>query len=922
MDSDSAPAVRAPARLHGRAEEERALGEAVARVRARRGAAVVVTGEHGSGRSALLAAAARSAAGCTVQRVDGVESETAVPWAWCQRLLLGLAGGPPEPSGADAGVLAGAFAGRCPPEAVLAVAAALHRTLTASCAEHPLLLCVDDAHRLDPVSLRLVGLLARRAEALGIGLLLTAVTAHPALAALDGIDVLPLPPLDDAAAVRLLADAAPPDRPDGPGPATTAEVLALAAGNPLALAELAAVAHADHHGGPLVLPASSRWRAVHGRRFRRLTRDARAVVATVLVGGPLGPDVLHAAARRAGWRPDAVDTAVASGLVAVTGSGTAAVPGRLLGQVLRAEVPLADQCAAHRVLAEVLDPERFRLRRALHRLACGTGPAERAAAELESAADGADHPAAGAALEDAADFAPRPGVRERWLALAARHAFLAGEGARSRDLLGRVPPHGAPEGAGAVRSLVEGELLLRDGAPAQACRQLSAAADLLMDERHESAARALMLAGEAAFLVGDFARYSALGRRAALLRGDTPAVRLVVDHFAGMTATFEGRYREAGRMLRRVMRLAGGTADPYCALWAGQAAYTLGDAVRAHAFAVAAADSARRAGEVCLVPAALVYQALAALLTDRCAVAEEAALEGLALARRTGQRNLAVDHLAVLALVSALQGHREDAEARLRSTAHQVSSWGLGRPAAFGRWASACADLADDRPADALTRLVGPSTTAAGHRTNLVIRQMATPHFVEAAVRCDRRANAAEALRGYHAWAASGASAARLALAHRCHALLERDDAAADEQFRQAALLHQQDGAVLELAKTELFHAHRLRRARKPRPARHLLREALQIFQEFGAASWTRRAAAELRATGAPAQAVGGGAGGAEGELTPQQLRICELVARGATNQEVADVLVISVRTVEYHLRNVFTRLGVRSRVELAALLR
>ncbi|MFF5468107.1 AAA family ATPase [Streptomyces achromogenes] len=927
MASDSEAASRVPVRLHGRSEAQRTLRDAVEGLGAGRGAAVVVSGEFGSGRSALLAAAARAAAGCTVHHVGGVDSEAAVPWAWCQRLVLRLTADPPAPSAGDAEILAGIVAGRCPPEAVLAVASALRRTLEASGVGRPVLLCVDDAHRLDHLSLCVLGLLARRVQALRVGLLLTVVTGHPALATLDGIDTLPLSPLDDAAARRLLADAAPPGRAAGLRPETEAEALALAAGNPLALAELAAAAHADDRCGPLTLPPGSRWRADHARRFRQLPDEARAVIATVLVGGPLAPDVLRTAARRAGWHPGALDTALAGGLIVLTDDGTAAVAGRLLRQVLRAEVPLAAQHAAHRLLADVLDPDRSGLCRALHRLACGTGPAEQGAADLERAVGDAGHHAAGEVLEEAAGFAPRRHLRERWLTLAARHAFLAGEDIRARSLLCRVPPHGVPEGTRALRSLVEGERLLRDGAPAEACRHLSSAADLFLDESHESAARAMMLAGEAAFLAGDFAGYFALARRAAPLRRGagmeaTPATRLVVDHFAGMTATFEGRHREAGRLLRRVMRLAEGTPDAYCALWAGQAAYTLGDAARAHAFAVAAAESARRRGALSLVPAALVYQALAALLTDRCAAAEEAALDGLRLARQTGQSNLAVDHLAVLALVSALRGDGNDTAVRLQSITHQVSTWGLGRPAAFGRWASACADLADNRPADALTRLAGMAHTAVGNQTNLVIRQLATPHFVEAAVRCDRRAKAAEALRSYHAWVVGGTSAARLALAHRCHALLESDDAAADAQFRHAARLHRQDGAVLELAKTELFHAHRLRRARRPRPARELLREAVQIFQQYGAASWARRATEELRATGARLQVparLGEGGYGTGVDLTPQQTRICELVARGATNQEIADVLMVSIRTVEYHLRNIFTRLGVRSRVELAA---
>lgn len=139
--------------------------------------------------------------------------------------VRGLIQDPPEPSAGDAEILAGVVAGRCPPEAALAVASVPRRTPEASGAGRPVLLCVDDVHRLDHLSSRVPGLLARRVEALRAGLLLSVVTGHPALAAVEGIDTLRLPPVDDAAARRLLADAAPPGR------AAVEEALELAAGN-------------------------------------------------------------------------------------------------------------------------------------------------------------------------------------------------------------------------------------------------------------------------------------------------------------------------------------------------------------------------------------------------------------------------------------------------------------------------------------------------------------------------------------------------------------------------------------------------------------------------------------------------------------------------------------------------------------------
>jgi DNA-binding CsgD family transcriptional regulator/tetratricopeptide (TPR) repeat protein len=452
-----------------------------------------------------------------------------------------------------------------------------------------------------------------------------------------------------------------------------------------------------------------------------------------------------------------------------------------------------------------------------------------------------------------------------------------------------------------------------------AYRSLSSAAPLFASSHRGLTVRALMLAGEASCLAGDFTAYFALAERARPMRrdDDPAAVQLGFDHLAGMAATYRGRYDEATSALRKVVRRADAVHDPESVTWASQAAYSLGDARRAYTLAVEAVHGARELGTLSLVPGALVYQALAALMLDRHAAAETAALEGMRLAQATGQRNLAVDHVAILALLAALQGDRASAALRLTAAAPEVATRELGRPSAFNCWASACLDLADDRPADALDRF-GHMAAGVG-QINLAIRGLAAPHFVEAAARCGQRARAEGALRSFEAWAASSGSTTRMALAHRCHGLVAETDAVAEEHFREALRLHRDDNAALEMAKTEFFFARRLRRARRPSAARGLLRDAVAVFQQFEARPWADRATAELRAAGdsvAPAAPPTGP------ELTAQQARISGLVAQGATNREIADLLLLSTRTVEYHLRNIFTRLGVRSRVELAALFR
>ncbi|MFF3949943.1 AAA family ATPase [Streptomyces sp. NPDC001902] len=918
----SDPAAWPPA-LYGR-DRERALLDALS-VRARQGGgrALLLLGGPGTGRTCLLTDAARTAAaaGATVLRTDGVRAEARVPLAALHRTLLPVAPRVRAVPGPYGVALAELLAGRVPAGGELALGAALSGLVAGLARPAPLLWCVDDAQWLDPATLRALGMAARRLTGLAATVLFAADEGCPTAGALEDLDVLRLRPLAPDAARRMLADRFPGLPPRG---ADAVTVLDLAAGNPLALVELAGAAVDGRLPEPPALPAGSRLRERHRQRFHALTPGARTVVALLLCGGPLAVPVLESAARRRGLGAGSVEEARACGLVDLR-DGTATVPGRLLRASLTALLSPADRLAAYATLASVLDPPAARLFRALHRLDRSAFPSPDTERELEAAAGAArrsaGHAAAAAAWERGAAAAARPHTRVRWLVAAAADAQAAGETRRARGLMRRAGAQGGPAPGGAPGALVQGEIELRDGVPAVACRDLTAAAGRFPADRRAPAVRALMLAGEAGCVAGDFDAFFGLAERADALRrsDDRPEQRLVFDHFAGLAATFRGRHDRAQWALRRVVRLAETLQDPESAIWAAQAAYTLGDARRAHALATAAVHRARRQGAGALVPAALVYEALCALALDRYAAAGAAAEEGLRLAEATGQRNLAVDHLAVLALLAALQGDGVTAGLRTAAAEGAVASRGLGRPGAFNCWVSACADLAADRPADALSRFARMRGGAG--QVNLAVRGMAAPHFIEAAVRCGQRAKAAGALRAYEHWAAASRSSVRLALAHRCHGLLAEDDASAVDHFREALRLHQDDDTVLELAKTELFYASRLRRTRRPGEARGLLRDAVAVFRQFDARPWAERAAAELRAAGDRVGPVDREPGGRR-ELTAQQTRISELVAQGATNREIADLLLLSTRTVEYHLRNVFSRLGVRSRVELASLFR
>ncbi|RSM80680.1 helix-turn-helix transcriptional regulator [Kibdelosporangium aridum] len=472
---------------------------------------------------------------------------------------------------------------------------------------------------------------------------------------------------------------------------------------------------------------------------------------------------------------------------------------------------------------------------------------------------------------------------------AAQHAWHAGRPDSARKLLSLAGP------AAGRKALLLGEIELRDGDPAVAVHELTTAAGQLDDP-----GPALLLAGEARRLCGDVHGYRAMARAV------PPTSDLMLAHFRGLAATFEGKHADAVEPLRDVVRLGMAATDVASAVWAAEAAFALGLGEKAFDCASAAVSRARPTGREAALPWALVQLSLAAIVLDRHEVALEASREGLAAS--AAQRTTRTEHLSLLALSAALRDDRETAQSHLDNAAAAIAKRGLGRPCAIASWAYACLDLADDRPADALARLDAMTAGVSGAQP--AIQALATPQLVEAAVLVGQHDRAKHALKVFDGWVRTGGNAAWLALSHRCHGLLTDDVT----HFETAIALHRKAGAAMELARTQLLYANRLRLRRRLLDARDQFRSALRVFQSIGAQRWTARAEAGLRAAGetvgAPKVSLAG--------LTPQQAAISQLVAVGETNKEIARRLVISHRTVDHHLRNIFTTLGVRSRVELA----
>ncbi|NUV51562.1 LuxR family transcriptional regulator [Streptomyces coelicolor] len=392
------------------------------------------------------------------------------------------------------------------------------------------------------------------------------------------------------------------------------------------------------------------------------------------------------------------------------------------------------------------------------------------------------------------------------------------------------------------------------------------------------------------------------------------------DHRDGMRAVLLARFDLAATPLRRVVDNGLHGSDPDHLLRSAAAALMLGDVTSARRAGARALAAARTTGSAALEPRALEYLAYAELRAGRHQLARTHAEEGLRAAERTGQRNTAAHHHAVLALAASIEGEAdlvaEHAEAALRTARRH----GLAQAATLAHWAVARADLGAGRPREAAQRL-GPLVRPGARRGHFAVWMLAVPCFVEAAASAGRPQHAEAVVEDFVLWAACGADPQAPSQLLRCRALLAGPDTA-DELYLRALDRHDDTAGDFERARTELLYGKWLRRRRRLREARARLEEARLGFERCGAPLWAQQAVAELRAGGAtpnaaPAASVGAGD---LARLTPQQMRIARYVAAGATNREVALSLSVSTRTVDYHLRNVFATLGLRSRVELVRL--
>ncbi|MFD9317711.1 LuxR C-terminal-related transcriptional regulator [Streptomyces sp. NPDC060053] len=722
-------------------------------------------------------------------------------------------------------------------------------------------------------------------------------------------------------------------------------VLRLVYGDPRAADELAARLTERQAAGLDPLPAEPADLApetlrAHRREVRALPDGTRLVL--LLAAADQYPVATHAFLRAvAAARLDTrlLDAAEAAGIAYATAGGVGFRDAWTRIAAYETAAP-ADRRDAHRLLARVLHGPAETPRRSWHRGAGALGPSARLAAELTAAADRAraagDPALSGALAERAAALCTDPGERSRLLAHAAADAWHRGDGDRSRTLAARTDAD-ALTGILALRTGHAGEAfdaLLAGAARAAGARPApgdrppgrsgttasSVAPSVASRESDEAAGSAsaapvahfLARAAEAAVYTGDLRRCHEATLVAAQSGVAPPGV------LGGIAAAVDGRYEDARDLLEATAGRCGPGGDPTLLLHAGIAALMLGDHTRAATATVRAAAAARARGVTAAVSQAMEFRAYADFWTGRPRAAEAAALDALRQAYATGQDNGACHLQAALAMFAALTGDEELCRERAAAARSYALAHALGLPAALAQWALAFLDLGSGRFAAAAARLRALAASGPGHG-HRAIRHLATPHYVEAAVRTGETRVARAAHADYDRWARAVDSADDLALSARCRALLT-PGADAVEHYRTALGLHAEGTRAFERARTELLFGSALRRLRRRTEARDRLHSALEAFESFGAPHCAESARAELRALGAPAAPTRGDRR-PTAHLTAQQLLVARMAADGATNREIAARLALSPRTIDHHLRGVFTRLGIRSRIELVRLL-
>jgi DNA-binding CsgD family transcriptional regulator len=901
--------------LLGRSRESEELDRLLAAVRDRRGRVLVIAGEPGIGKTALLEHAVDVAFGFQVARAVGVESEMELPFAALHQLcihLLVFADRLPGPQRDALGVAFGLTAEAAPDRFLVGLA--VLSLLSDAARERPLLCVVDDAQWMDQASAGVVAFVARRLLAEPVGILIASRESGELFGGLPEMRLGGLLPAD-ARALLESALPVPIDRAVGD------RILADSGGNPLALLELPKALTPDELAGGFgvsaALPVAGRIEEGFRRRLMTLPSETRQLL-LVAAAEPLGdPGLVQRAAEELGLGLAAAAAAEAEGLI-VMGSRVAFRHPLVRAAAYRAGSP-EERRAAHAALGRATDPDLDPDRRAWHRAQAALGPDEDTAGELERSAGRAERRgglgASAAFFERAAALSRDGGLRSRRLLAAAQAKAQAGAFDAAEQLLASAAAGPLDPLQRAQADLLQGRIAFAlsfgsDAPPLllKAARELETLDAKVARETYLEAFAAALLAGrlpsggvdlreisEAALgvLEPSLAR-SAVDR---LLEGfsiliteghaaGTPALRQAVQAFSNPGFLVEGELRW---------------------FWlAGHAAGLLWDYEGWDLVSARFVKFARRAGALGTLPIALNTRAGVELFAGQLVVAESLRDEVDAVSGLTGSRIAPYGSLGL----AVFAGREAEAVELIEQGTADVTSRGEGVGLTFIQWASAVLYNSLGRYEEAMSAALRASDDSHAQRFSL----WALPELIEAAVRAGQTKTATDALLRLSAsTAASGTDWA--AGVEACSRALLSSGATADRLYREAIEHLELTSLRVALARARLVYGEWLRRERRRRDAREQLRIAHQSFSRLRMDAFAERARTELEVSGETARRR---VPETLDALTPREAQIVRLAAAGATNREIGAQLFISPSTVDYHLRKAFRKLGVRSRVQLA----
>lgn len=909
------PAQYALRVIVGRGAEQERLAAVLEAARRGEGAALLLRGEPGAGKSVLLEHAVSLADDMRVLRVRGVESESPLAFAALHRLLrpllrelhtvparqdkalrhaLGLSDGA-DPGTGDRFLV------------YLAVLTLLSEAATTT----PTLVVVDDLHWVDTASREALLFVARRTPGERLAVLLAARRddlAEPE--DLPSVDVGGLLPAEAHSLLIGLSGV-----PVEPGVAD--KLHTATAGNALALAELALSLGADVLRGvgpvPSPLPLTHGVESAFLSRYRLLDPGARTILLVAAADDSGDLALVRDAARRLGTSDASFDAVERSGLLHRDGPRVE-LRHPLVRSAVYTGATTTERRQAHAALAAQLPPQDAD-RRAWHLAAAADRPDETVVAELEAAARRSvavgGHEAASAAWERAAELTLEPTERGRRLYQAAAEAWTAGRPDRAASLVDgallSLPDPLERADAALLRARVE----WNTGSVGLAHRCLLDEAATVAPHDAARARRMAMFAASLQAMVHVEPYTDPLTLVGAPA---DPHQRCVADVLKAFVHISRQQWSEAVEAVEAAESDVGNVETsldgplPNLALAAMHLAV---DDVALHLHEHLL-DRAREQGSLIMTLYALTRRGGLDVALGKWGRLAEGAREALDLAQATGRPALEAMSRAWLALVSALRG-QEDAEDRLTELERTVAAGPLGSTGASVTdqvsWARA---ILADTPAAALYHY---EQMGHGFAERLVALDR-----IEMAINADRRDLAQQWLGHLADFATGTGSPWAGAVTEHARALLSHNTADVDSHFVRALALHEQSARRVDAARTHLAYGRWLRRGRRRVDARPHLRAALHTFEDVGARRWAELAAGELRASGERARTRSSDDHPGV-HLTPTEVRVATLVARGMPTREVASTLFVSPRTVDFHLRNVFAKLGLTSRAELAHVL-